>query len=73
MYNVFHYHPSQPTHHASQFPPRLPTPLINATRLNNETRNYLIEKADSSLLFIPILPTNFKTSNALLKRLIYLL
>jgi hypothetical protein len=39
--------------------------LINATCLNNRTRNYLIEKAESSLLFLPILHINFEASNAL--------
>jgi hypothetical protein len=28
--------------------------LINATCLNNKTRDYLIEMAESSLLFLPI-------------------
>jgi hypothetical protein len=47
--------------------------VINAIYLNNKTRNYLIEKAESSLPFLPILYVNFEASNALLRRLTYLI
>jgi hypothetical protein len=47
--------------------------LINATCLNNKTRNYLTEKAESSLPFLSILHVNFEASNALLRRSTYLI
>jgi hypothetical protein len=36
--------------------------------VNNRTRNYLTEKAESSLPFLPILHNNFEAANALLRR-----
>ena len=47
--------------------------LINATCLNNRTRNYLAEKAESSLPVLPILHDNFEASDALLRRFTYLI
>jgi hypothetical protein len=43
--------------------------LINAICLNNKMRNYLIKKAESSLLFLRIIITNSKASNALVRHL----
>jgi hypothetical protein len=47
--------------------------LINATCLKNKTRNHLIKKAEFSLLFLPIIPTNFEAFSALLRRSTYLI
>jgi hypothetical protein len=47
--------------------------LINATYLNNKTRNYLTKKVESSLPFLLIVYINFEASNALLRYSIYLL
>jgi hypothetical protein len=47
--------------------------LINATCLNNKTRNYLIKKVESSLPFLLIVHINFEASDALLRYLTYLL
>jgi hypothetical protein len=47
--------------------------LINAICLNNKTRKYLTKKAELSLLFLPIITTNFEASSALLRRLAYLI
>ena len=43
--------------------------LINAICLDNRTRNYLIEKGESSSPSLLIITANFKASNALLTRL----
>jgi hypothetical protein len=40
--------------------------LINAIYLNNKMRNYLTEKAESSLPLMPITTTSSKISDALL-------
>ena len=45
--------------------------LINAICLDNTTRKYLTKKAELSLLFLPIIATNFEASGALLRRLAY--
>jgi hypothetical protein len=47
--------------------------LINAICLNNKTRKYLTKKVELSLLFLPIITTNFKASSALLRCLAYLI
>jgi hypothetical protein len=47
--------------------------LINAIYLNNKTRNYLIEKVESTLRFLLIIHVNFEASSALLGRLTCLL
>jgi hypothetical protein len=47
--------------------------FINTICLNNKTRNRLTEKAESSLPFLPMIPTKFEASDALLRRLMYLL
>jgi hypothetical protein len=47
--------------------------LINVTCLNNKTRNYLTEKAESSLPFLPTILTSSEASDALLRRSKYLL
>jgi hypothetical protein len=47
-------------------------PPIDVRCLNTKTRKYLLEKAESSSLFLPTRVANSKTSDALLKHLTYL-
>jgi hypothetical protein len=44
-------------------------PFINMTCFNNKMRNDLTEKAESSLPFLPIIPTNSEASSVLLSHL----